>query len=75
MLDSVSSSPVPVKSAVSQGTVYGLAIMFLIYINDIILDDILLPLHLFVNNYFYTELSSLKQSNIANLQSVLNSLA
>ena len=69
MLDSESSSPVPVLSGVPQGTVLG-PLMFLLYINDIT-KDINSPLRLFADDcLLYRVINSAEDANM--LQEDLN---
>ena len=72
MLDSESSSPVPVLSGVPQGTVLG-PLMFLLYINDIT-KDINSPLRLFADDcLLYRVINSAEDANM--LQEDLNRLS
>ena len=72
VLDSESSSPVPVLSGVPQGTVLG-PLMFLLYINDIT-KDINSPLRLFADDcLLYRVINSAEGANM--LQEDLNRLS
>ena len=72
MLDSESSSPVPVLSGVPQGRVLG-PLMFLLYINDIT-KDINSPLRLFADDcLLYRVINSAEDANM--LQEDLNRLS